>query len=383
MSRKNRNIYFLLAVLAISTLLAVYVLAIRKDMSDFGVCYQGGQRIRQAETLYRVSDGHMQYKYAPASAVFFAAFALLPYAWAKLLWYFLMIFFVAAAFLTFLKVLPEREKTGLFLGIFSFLILLKFLGRELQLGQVNVLIIGLLAGTLLLLIEKKDLAAGLLWGASLFFKPYALVFLPYFLLKKRFVVLPGSGVILGLGFALPSLFYGPAGNLLVHEEWLETLSQSTPRLVTTYDNASLLAFFKKLISAPESPWPWVLLSIVMGTLAFLFLWLVREGRKDSLSCPEFLEAGFLFVLIPLLSPLGWYYNYFYALPAVMIILDRIDRFSRGIKVAVLINFVLIGGTLREILGQDLFTFYTGSSLVAVNFLFVLCFLSYLRFKRLA
>ena len=67
----------------------------------------------------------------------------------------------------------------------------------------------------------------------------------------------------------------------------------------------------------------------------------------------------------------------------MVMVDRIDRFPRGIRIAVLINFVLIGGTLREILGQTLFTFYTGHSLVAVNFLFVLCFLSHLRFKRLA
>ncbi len=30
-----------------------------------------------------------------------------------------------------------------------------------------------------------------------------------------------------------------------------------------------------------------------------------------------LDFAFLLVLVPLLSPLGWYYNYLYGLPAVV------------------------------------------------------------------
>ncbi len=381
MRRINKRIYVLLAVVALSLVVAIYFLGVRRDMSDFGVCYQGGERIRQAETLYRVSDGHMQYKYSPASAVFFAAFTFLPYEWAKLLWYFLELLFLAIAFLIFLKALQARAKTKTFLGVLSFLILAKFLGREIQLGQVNILIITLLAGGLIFLLNGKDLLAGLFWGASLFFKPYALVFLLYFLLKKRVTIILGGGAILSLGFLLPAFFYGIEGNILVHKDWVETLSLSTPRLIETYDNASFHAFLQKLFEGPGGYWPEVLVGLALLILGSVFLWLMRAGQKKSLSRPEILEASFLLLLIPLFSPLGWYYNYLYGLLAVMLILDKIDRFPGGLKFAAVVNLIVIGGTLREILGQALFTFYTGHSLVVLNFLFVLFCLSYLRLKQ--
>jgi hypothetical protein len=384
MSLKIKQICLILTILLVaSALMVIYVLGVRQDMSDFGVCYQGGERIRRAETLYRISDGHMQYKYSPASAVFFAAFTFLPYEWAKLLWYCLVLLLLAISFLVFLKTLPAREKSETFIGLLTFLILAKFLGREIQLGQVNFLIIGLLAGALFFLLGRKDLLAGLLWGASLFFKPYAFVFFPYFLLKKRVTVVLGGGAVLGLGFLLPAFFYGISGNVFVHREWVETLSLSTPGLVATYDNASLHAFVQKFFVGRESFWPEVLLGLALLAIGSVFLWLIWPGRRKSLPRPEAFEAAFLLLLIPLFSPLGWYYNYLYSLLAVMLILDKIDRFPGGLKYAAVVNLIIIGGSLKEILGQALFRFYTGNSLVVLNFLFVLFCLSYLRLKRRA
>jgi len=379
--KKRQFISWAILLVIFLVLLAIYVLGVRRDMSDFWVCYQSGERIRQAETLYRTSDGHMQYKYSPASAVFFAAFTFLPYEWAKLIWYCLELFFLAISFSVFLRTLPVREKTKPFLGVFGFLILAKFLGREIQLGQANILIIALLAGALLFLLEGKDLLAGLFWGASLFFKPYAFVFLPYFLIKKRVTLVLGGAAILGLGFLLPACFYGMRGNILVHKEWAETLSLSTPRLIETYDNASFYAFLQKVFEGRVSPWPEVLVGVALVAIGSVFFSMMRVGQKKFLPRPETLEASFLLLLIPLFSPLGWYYNYLYSLLAVTLILDKIDRFSRGLKYTLIANFIVIGGALRETLGQALFTFYTGHSLVILNFLFVLFCLSYLRLKQ--
>jgi hypothetical protein len=127
----------------------------------------------------------------------------------------------------------------------------------------------------------------------------------------------------------------------------------------------------------------VLVATAVLVIGSVFLWLMRAGQRRSLTQPETLEASFLLLLIPLFSPLGWYYNYLYAFLAVMLILDKIDRFPGWLKVAAVINLIVIGGTLREILGQALFTFYTGHSLVVLNFLFALICLSYLRLKQQA
>jgi len=109
----------------------------------------------------------------------------------------------------------------------SFFILLKFIGREIELGQVNILMYFLLLMMIKALLEKKDVQSGLFWGLSLFFKPYALVFLPYFVLRKRLKLLASGMASLIIGFLLPIFFYGLEKTLFVLKEWQRTLSLST------------------------------------------------------------------------------------------------------------------------------------------------------------
>ena len=139
------------------------------------------------------------------------------------------------------------------------LAMLKFLGREIELGQVNLLIIFLLVLMTAASLAKRDAWAGALWAVSIFFKPYALVFLPYFLLKKRGRILASGAAVLAAGGLLPAVFYGIGGNLGVHREWIARLSDSTPGLLAVGDNASLLAFSLKWIpglsgAAAEIAW---------------------------------------------------------------------------------------------------------------------------------
>ncbi len=377
MSKKTRYILFLLLCLL---LIAVYIFWVRKDMSDFSVCYQGGKRIVSGETLYRPSDGHLQYKYSPSAAVFFSVFALLPQEAAKLLWYAMELVLLWAVFVVSYGLLPHKLKTKTFIIGLSFLILLKFTAREIELGQVNILIIFLLIMALVALLNKKDTVAGLLWGVSLLFKPYAFVFLPYFFLKKRLkLILIGIGVVL-VGLFLPSLFYGIKGNFIVLDEWQQSLSLSTSFLLDAYDNASLYAFFMKIFPSGRSDLAWVFIwgsSLVLGAA---FLWMMWKGKEAGLEKPEVLEFSYLCILIPFLSPLGWNYNYLFSLLAVVILLNCIGSFASLGKSLLIVNFVVIGASLMETLGEKAFRFYTGYSLVVVNYMIVLFFLLYLRIR---
>ena len=152
-------------------------------MTDFGVCYQAGKRILRGENLYRVSDGHLQYKYSPASALFFAALSILPYEVAKFVWYLSELVFLFLSLVISYNLLPSKQKKKGLVLILSFLVMLKFVGREIELGQVNIFIFFLLITMLKALSRKNDIKGGLFLGFSLVFKPYGLVFLPYFILK--------------------------------------------------------------------------------------------------------------------------------------------------------------------------------------------------------
>jgi len=376
--KKKVALWTLGGILLISLFTLAYVVHIQKDMSDFGVCYKNGQRIIRGETLYRVSDGHLQFKYAPVSALIYAPLALLPYESAKIIWYVLELCLLFAVFWISYKLLPSRLKGPWFILGLSFLVLLKFIGREIELGQVNILIIFVLTMMLATVVKKKDMTAGVLWGISLFVKPYALVFLPYFILKKRFKFIVTGLVILIAGLALPVLTFGFKGNLLVLKEWAFTLSKSTPGQIAAGDTASLYAFLWKILPGHPAFWTRILWLVIGLAVAVVFLWMIGEGRKRALKMPEILEAAFLMILIPLFSPLGWNYNYLYSVLAVVLVLNCWPKFPRLGKYVLAVDLILIGATLQEVLGKTLFRFYTYNSLIVINFLIVLAALAYIR-----
>ena len=298
----------------------------RKDMSDFGVCYQAGGRILAGETLYRASDGHLQFKYAPLSAVLYAPLTLLPRRTADAVWFAVILGLLLTCFaLAYRALAPPRRSAAFLLGL-SVLVLGKFIGREFILGQVNLLILSLILAALLAFQKGRDGQAGLLWALSLFFKPYALVFLPYFILKKRFRMAAAGLLTAAAGLALPALFYGWSGNGRILGEWVRTLRQSTAVLLEVGDNASLYAFLAKHLG-PGALSTGLFLGLA-ALLALSVLWLLNTTRGGIAPYPETLDFAYLLVLVPLLSPLGWYYNYLYGLAAVVLVLNDFPRMSR-------------------------------------------------------
>lgn len=375
---RRRN--FLLIILAFLFFSLVYHYYVKKDMSDFGVCYRGGQRIIKGETLYRTSDGHLQYKYAPTSALFFAFFTVFPYEIAKYIWYMASLFLLFLVLYLSYDVLPSKQKKRGFVLILAFLIVAKYAGREIELGQVNIFMIFLLLMMLKAMLSGKDVQAGLFWSFSLIFKPYGLIFLPYFILKKRIKLIASGLGCLVLGLLLSVPFYGFEKNILVLKDWQRTLSRSTPRLLAHYDNASLYAFFvKNLPEGSKSLALGLVLSIAV-LLGLSLLWMMFVAKRRGLEKPEVLDASFLFILIPLFSPLSWNYNYLYSILAVVFLLNVIDAFPKAMKYALIADLVAIGGSLREVLGKIVFRFYTQRSLVVISFLILLFFLFYSRMR---
>lgn len=381
--RKKRAVRLALVLAAAAVLAGIFIFHVGRDMSDFGVCYQGSRRIIQGETLYREADGHLQYKYSPAPALFFAPLALLPYGTAKVIWYILEFAFLAGIFLLSFKILPIAGKRAAPILAWTFLIELKFLAREIELGQVNLFILFLLTLMLYLLLQKKESPAGILWGSSLFFKPYALVFLPYFLIKRKFRPLVTGLAAVLLGLMLPAVFYGVRGNLAVLREWPATLSKSTFGLLASYDNASLSGFLLKTFPSLSKQATIALLLLIFLAVALAVLWMIKKGQGPAApQNPGILESAFLLVLIPLFSPLGWNYNYLYSIPAVMIVIASWRRLAPALRIILVFNFLLVSASLIEIWGRFLFRFYTHYALVALNFLIILVPLLYLRAKNI-
>ena len=381
--RQKHRSAILFAAGVFALLVLAFLVHVRKDMSDFGVCVQAGRRVLDGETLYRVSDGHLQFKYAPVSACVFIPFALLPWKTAQAVWFVCQVVLLLAGGRLAYRLIPGPRKSPWILAGLGALAGIKFLGREIELGQVNALILFLLLAAAGGFLRKKDALVGALWCVSLVFKPYALILLPYFLWKKRFRPLGFGMAGLAAGLILPAVVYGWSGNLVVLKEWAVSLTRSTRGLLAVGDNASLFALSAKSFGADRTEIALVSTLAAVAVLGILFLLIIGQGRRKGLEKPESLEFVYLLACIPLLSPLGWSYNYLYGIPAVFILLSVLPRFSTIWRISAALNLIILGVSIQEVLGRPLFLFYTQHALVAVQFIGVLAFLAAARFRKWA
>src|SRR5260221_2986796 len=168
----------LLGVLAIASLAAVFTTRVSRKMPDFEVYRTAGARAMAAEPLYRTDDGHFQFKYLPAFAIFAAPLAMAPIAAAKAAW------FAASAVLMLillglsLRAMPEIHVPPAALVGITFVAMAKFYAHELVLGQVNLLFGVLVVLAIVWLRSGRDPAARLLLALAVVVKPYAVIFAP-------------------------------------------------------------------------------------------------------------------------------------------------------------------------------------------------------------
>ena len=210
-------------------------------------------------------------------------------------------------------------------------------------------------------------------------KTYGLIFLPYFLLKKKWRVLAVGLAVLAAGFLGPIAFYGLPGNFEVHREWVSTLSRSTPHLFSSQDNVSLLALAVKYSGNLHlSLLVWAGLA---GVISLFFLAGLR--RHDFPPRTTVLECAVLMLLIPLLSPLGWDYTFLLAVLGLTLCFSRFFEFSPARRVVLAVNSCLIFLTIYDLLGRGLYARFMALSLPTYFFLVLLVLLFHLRWRRLA
>jgi len=388
---------FLLILLIVLIFLFLFLFRVKEEMRDFEVNYKAAQRLKAGETLYQTQDSHYMFKYLPFSAFLYLPLSFFPLNLAKAIWYFFIIFCSFSLFYLSKKILLSEGKST-YLIVLPLLILAKFVLREIQLGQINAAV----AVVLLLMVQffadgfpqqvaaqplkliserkhnsKKEIYAGLCCGLATALKPYAFIFFPYFLVKKRLKpLLSGLGFML-LALLLPSFFYGLKGNITVLKEWISTLSRSTPIYFTSQDNISIIALFSKWTQNQNLSL--FLAGGVIALLALLVLMLILKGR--GMSRASILECSILLILIPLVSPLGWDYTLLISALGVMLAIHNFFSYSRFGRFLLASNFIVVAFSLYDLMGRRLYSKFMSWSVITINFLILIGYLAYLRFKK--
>jgi hypothetical protein len=370
---------FLVPILIAAFAATIYVVRIHENMVDFDVYRQAAERALHGENLYRAEDGHYQYKYWPAFAFAMAPFALLAQPAARLFWYGLSFGFLCLFVRWSAVALPERRLSTGWLTAITVLVMAKFYGHELNLGQSNLLFgTTLVAAFLACEIEARRLA-GALVAVAMFVKPYAIVLVPWAWLAAGASGAATGLVVLTAGLFLPAFAFGWQGNLDQLAAWYRTVTVTTGPLLIGTDNASFAATWAKWIGigTAASVAAFATSAVAIGAIA----WMMAVRRR--VAEPSFLEFAALLLLIPLLSPQGWDYVLLLATPAVIVTIDRWRECPLPWRAVSAFAMAGLGLTLYDVLGRTMYERAMSYNFMTVCAVLLFSSLVNLRLRKLA
>lgn len=235
---------------------------------------------------------------------------------------------------------------------------------SLQNTQVNLLVLGLVAGAFGLLGSGRRWAGGLTLGAATSFKAAPLLLLGYLAWRGRWRDLGAAAVgVVVWWVALPALVLwigggAPGGVVASYAAWLGHATSGT--LLVRGSNQSLLAVILRL--APVGRGAGIAL-FAAATLLLATLTLAAFGRPLRRVGPgrEAAELAVMLVAISLLSPLAWKAHYVSLAPLVLVLAAGVRReegepgarVGAGLLVLFALAFVALDLTGRDLVGHGL------------------------------
>ena len=357
MTRTRALLYGLLILAA----MAVYAVRMSGEMRDFEVYWQGSAHAAAGEPLYRDDAGHYRYKYFPAFAVLLIPLAVLPLAVAKAVWFGASVVLLVLFIRLSREFLTERRASAAFVTGAVIVVLGKFFGRELVLGQANLLFGMLAVWAVLAMRARRETLAGVLIALTIAIKPYGVLFLPWLVARKQQASIAAAGLTLAIIVILPAPFYGIGGTIALYQDWWRTVTESTASTLTSFDSVSFASMFAKwLVPGPLA----TSLATIAGIGAVAMTASVFRRRAD-VRFPEAIEASLLLMLIPMLSPQGWDYVLLLSAPAVAVLANHLDQLPRGLKTAVVAAALLMGLSLFDVMGRRAYELFLQTSAISV------------------
>lgn len=376
----RRRLWIVLAVaLGAAAVAVIFSVKASGKMPDFEVYWKAGVRARAAEPLYRVEDGHYVLKYLPAFAVLAIPAGMLPLQAAKAIWFALSSALIVALFALSLELLPERRRPAWLLVTVTLVAMAKFLGHELVLGQVNLLLGVVVVLAVVLLRSGREASAGLLVALAIVIKPYAVIFLPWLLVRRKMVSIVSATIALAGVLVLPVPLYGVGGSTALLREWWWTVSRSTAPNLLSPDNVSLAAMYAKWLG----PGGMASALAAATSVALLLTAAVVIARRRDQEFPEALEAALLLTLMPLVSPQGWDYVFLVSAPAIMLLVNYEDRLPRPMRLATALAVAVIAFSIYDVMGRAAYGAFMSLSIISVCYLAVVAALVATRLRRIA
>jgi alpha-1,2-mannosyltransferase len=351
----------------------------RRKMRDFEVYWTAGTRAAAAAPLYRAEDEHYRFKYLPGFAVAVAPLSRLPLAPAKAFWMALSLFCLAAMVAVSVRVAGDSPLGSRAVTMFTVLAMAKFFAHELVLGQANLLFGALCVFGLGALVRNRELAAGACFGAAALVKPYAVLFVPYLLLTRRWAAAAAAAAATIAVLVLPVPIYGISSTLALNGQWWRTATETSVPLLANADSISVFAMYAKWFG-----WGRAAAVLSIGTLAILgAAYAIVLARRRGVDAPEVLEVGLALTLIPLATPQGWDYVLLLSTPLVALLIARAGRMPSADRVGFTIALAVVALSLYDVMGRAAYARFMALSIITVCYLAIVAVAVRARVRRIA
>ncbi|MCM8783411.1 MAG: DUF2029 domain-containing protein [Candidatus Omnitrophica bacterium] len=351
--------------------------------------YHAGKRFVEREPIYTFEGGISYYKYPPFYAFLISFLARLSERTAASVWFLANILFFLLLIYTLKELIIENKdefKAYTLFYFFSVITSLRFITGNFHQGQSNILMMCLFFLGLYFFDKNRENLASFLIAFSIMIKYMTVLFLPWFLLRKKLRFLTKVIVFIIIFNLIPAIFLGWKTNWTLLKEGTCFLFKSSldNYSLTCYPNQSLLACLNRFFSQ-ESFYKVNLLYLPQKTVNIIFivvamilyLLAIIPGRKIMY------DFSLISICIALFNPNSWRYFYIWLLPSYMILiyyLIKAEVKNKWILVSIIISFVCCSLFSEEIIGGKLADIFEIYSCVTIGALFL--FLSLLRLKFL-
>lgn len=357
----------------------VFVFRMSGEMRDFEVYWVGSVDAAAGEPLYREDAGHYVYKYFPSFAVLAIPLGLMPLAVAKAVWFAASVVLLVLFINVCREILPQQRKSTVFIVAAVLVSLGKFFGRELVLGQANLLFGALALWAVLAMKNGRETLAGVLVAFTIAVKPYGVLFLPWLLARKQRDSILAAAVTLSVIVLLPIPFYGVGGTIALYRDWWATVTETTASTLMNPDSISFASMYAKWLS----PGPLATAMAVFTSIAALAMAAAVFVRRSAVVFPEALEASLLLMLIPMLSPQGWDYVLLLAAPAIVLLANDADRLPNAMRITAIVATLTMGLSLFDLMGRRAYGAFMALAPISVCAIVLMAALYTLRVRRTA
>ncbi|PRY44693.1 glycosyltransferase 87 family protein [Umezawaea tangerina] len=294
-----RGVWWVFVVVALAY---AVVRGLGSGLVDLHVYRTGGEVWLTGGRLYDDFPGVLPFTYPPFAAVLFSALALPPWPVVMALWTAagLALFTVACQVAARHDALP---RTGL--GLAAASLLLEPVRGTLELGQVNLLLIGLVAADCLL--PRTPWPRGLLVGIAAAVKLTPAVFVLFFLSRRRWrpalTAAAAFAACGGLGWAL-----APRDS---ESFWFHAVLDPQRVGGLAYSGNQSLHGLLFRLGAPDLLWPVLCVVVLVATAVLL-----PRVRDDLTAVVAVAAAGLL------VSPVSWSHHWVWVAPALLVLRGR-------------------------------------------------------------